>query len=330
MRRTTRSRPTTICPTASGRAIRSYPAVICLHILDGNEPLTDTGLLGAGVAGRAGHLFKLPYYGRARPARGPEALADDPKLFVSAMAQAGEDIRRTIDLLGLAAGDRSAADRHHGHQPGRDHRRHGRRRRAAALRAGLILAGGDLLTDHPPRPRNPAAERDDRTAAAGRNGPRWKQKIAAVDPLRSSPRLRDRALAGKVLMINAAEDEVIPAPCTEKLANGPGHRRSGGLAGGPGPLHGDGRAAAAAADDGRFLRPGLAAGDQGPRRRRRPAGRSRSWPRFSSSWPAWSASHGRVAAIWSMSMSRWQPTMGSRWRVACGSCGARASGSGWI
>ena len=35
-------------------------------------------------------------------------------------------------------------------------------------------------------------------------------KIEAVDPLRFAPALRDRALAGKVLMINAAEDEVIP------------------------------------------------------------------------------------------------------------------------
>jgi len=43
-------------------------------------------------------------------------------------------------------------------------------------------------------------------------------KIEAVDPLRFAPALRDRALAGKVLMINAAEDEVIPRACTEKLA----------------------------------------------------------------------------------------------------------------
>ncbi len=85
-------------------------------------------------------------------------------------------------------------------------------------------------------------------------------KIAAVDPLRFAPALRDRALAGKVLMINAAEDEVIPRQCTEKLAEALGHRRSRGLVRGAGALHGDGRVAPGAADDGRLLRPRLARG----------------------------------------------------------------------
>ena len=42
--------------------------------------------------------------------------------------------------------------------------------------------------------------------------------IAEVDPLNLAPGLRDRARAGRVLMLNAAEDEVIPRECTEKLA----------------------------------------------------------------------------------------------------------------
>jgi hypothetical protein len=44
------------------------------------------------------------------------------------------------------------------------------------------------------------------------------QAIDEVDPLRRADRLRDRARQGKVLMINAAEDEVIPRASTEKLA----------------------------------------------------------------------------------------------------------------
>ena len=43
-------------------------------------------------------------------------------------------------------------------------------------------------------------------------------KIAEVDPLRFAAGLKDKARQGKVMMINAAEDEVIPRACTEKLA----------------------------------------------------------------------------------------------------------------
>ncbi len=43
-------------------------------------------------------------------------------------------------------------------------------------------------------------------------------KITAVDPLRFAPVLREKARQGKVIMINAAEDEVIPRASTEKLA----------------------------------------------------------------------------------------------------------------
>ena len=147
-----------------------YPAVICLHILDGNEPLTDlmcSVLAGRGIPAIA---FKLPYYGQRGTARGPEALADDPKLFVGAMAQAGEDIRRTIDLLasrpeidpqrigitGISLGGIIAATAA-GAEP-------------RLYRAGLILSGGDLLTIiHHARETRPLSEMI-RQAAAGRAG----------------------------------------------------------------------------------------------------------------------------------------------------------------
>ena len=69
-------------------------------------------------------------------------------------------------------------------------------------------------------------------------------------------------------MINAAEDEVIPRACTEKLAQALGSRRPRHVARRAGPLHGDGRAAPRLADDRRVFRPGLA--------RRRPGGDSRA------------------------------------------------------
>ena len=42
--------------------------------------------------------------------------------------------------------------------------------------------------------------------------------IQEADPLRHADRLRARAQSGKVLMLNAGSDEVIPRACTEKLA----------------------------------------------------------------------------------------------------------------
>jgi isopenicillin-N N-acyltransferase like protein len=193
------------------------PAVICLHILDGNEPLTELVCSVLANRGIPAIAFKLPYYGSRGTAKGPEALADNPKLFVGAIAQAGEDIRRTIDLLasraevdaerigitGISLGGIIAASTA-GAEP-------------RIYRAGLMLAGGDLLPiiQH-------ARETRQLNTMMGRLSPEQRVEVetqlAAADPLRHADALRGRAQAGRVLMINAAEDEVIPRACTAKLA----------------------------------------------------------------------------------------------------------------
>jgi dienelactone hydrolase len=194
-----------------------YPAVICLPILDGNEPLTE--LLCSVLASRCvpAISFKLPYYGQRGLANGPRVLADDPKLFVSAIAQAGQDIRRTIDLLGsrpeinrqrigitgISLGGIIAATAA-GAEP-------------RLYRAGLMLAGGDLIEIiHHARETRPLSAMIRRLPPAQRAD--LEAKLAAVDPLRFAPALRGRAEAGRVLMINAGQDEGIPRQCTEKLA----------------------------------------------------------------------------------------------------------------
>ncbi len=194
-----------------------YPAVICLHILDGNEPLTEMVCSVLASRGIPAISFKLPYYGSRGGPKGPEALAGDPKMFVGAIRQAGEDIRRTIDLLasrpevnperigitGISLGGIIAASAA-GAEP-------------RLYRAGLILSGGDVLAivHHARETRELSAmirnlPREQRAAIEG--------EIAAADPLKFAPALRERARQGRVLMINAAEDEVIPRRCTEKLA----------------------------------------------------------------------------------------------------------------
>ncbi len=204
-------------PKGAGLAGRRYPAVICMHILDGNEALTD--LVCTVLASRSipALSFKLPYYGQRGLPGGPKAIADDPERLAGAVAQAGEDVRRTVDLLasrpeidpqrigitGISLGGIIAAT-----AIGGEPRLH---------RAALLLAGGDLLDiiNHA-RETRPIVEMLARLPPAGRAA--IEAKLTQVDPLRFAPAVRDRARAGRVLMINASQDEVVPRRCTEKLA----------------------------------------------------------------------------------------------------------------
>lgn len=205
-------------PDGTGAGAPRRPAVICLHILDGNDPLTEILCASLAARGIPALAFKLPYYGERGLPEGPMAIAKDPKLLVSALEQIGGDVRRTVDLLasrpeidpekidiaGISLGGVVAAS-----AAGAEPRIH---------RAALLLAGGDLLTilhfaeETKPLSKTIKALPDEERTAL-------EEKIKAVDPLRFAAGLRDRAQNGQVLMINAMEDEVIPKRCTEKLAD---------------------------------------------------------------------------------------------------------------
>ncbi len=194
------------------------PAVIVLHILNGNYELER--MLCAALASRGipAAMFKLPYYGERAMVGGRDKLARNPALFVEALPQGIQDCRRTIDLLasrpevdpqkvgvaGISLGGIVAAT-----AAGSDPR---------VCRTALVLAGGDLLAviHHCREARElsqflqklPPEERD-----------RVEKAVGSVDPLRYAAGLKDRAGAGRVLMVNATEDDVIPRACTEKLAD---------------------------------------------------------------------------------------------------------------
>ena len=193
------------------------PAVICLHILDGNVELVRISCSALAARGVPAAWFSLPYYGPRSIAGGRHAVAADPSIFASAMSQAIEDVRRTVDVLasrpeidpqrigvmGISLGGILAAA--------------AAEKDSRISRATLILSGGDLLpVIHHARETRELSDLlrglppDRRT--------RIEQAIQEIDPLRHADLLRDRALAGNVLMINAADDEVIPRACTEKLA----------------------------------------------------------------------------------------------------------------
>lgn len=205
-------------PTGIGPSAPKRPAVICLHILEGNFELVHMTCSVLASRGIPAVMFKLPYYGERSPPGGREALASDPKLFVSAISQAFQDVRRTIDVLasrpevdprrigitGISLGGIVAAT-----AAGKEPR---------LSRAVLILAGGDLRQIiHHARETAVLSEMIRRLPPPQRA--ELERNLDAVDPLASAAGLRKRATRGKVLMINAAEDQVIPKPCTAKLAS---------------------------------------------------------------------------------------------------------------
>jgi len=204
-------------PTGIGPGQAPRPAVICMHILDGDFELARIVCSALARRGIPAIMFKLPYYGERAMPGGPEAMARRPELFVQALDQAVLDVRRTVDVLasrpevhterigitGISLGGIVAAT-----AAGREPRIH---------RAAMILAGGDLLAiiNHARETRvlkeMIAGLPAERRAAV-------EESIRRVDPLHAAAELRKRAQRGHVLMINAAEDEVIPPRCTEKLA----------------------------------------------------------------------------------------------------------------
>lgn len=193
------------------------PAVICMHILEGNFELVHITCSVLASRGIPAVMFKLPYYGERSMPGGRRALASNPTLFVESLTQAQADVRRTIDVLasrpevdprrigitGISLGGIVAATAA-GAEP-------------RLNKAALILAGGHLrhIIDHA---RETRAVRQTIEKLPPSQRAELEKALQEVDPLQHAAGLRDRARAGKVLMINAAEDEVIPRVCTEKLA----------------------------------------------------------------------------------------------------------------
>jgi hypothetical protein len=204
------------------------PAIIVLHVLDGDMRLTDVACSVLARRGVPAVMPVLPYYGERAKAEGWKALLRDPNLFLDMAYQSAEDIRRTLDVLvsrpeidahriditGVSLGGILGAS-----AASMDPRFH---------RVVLLLAGGDLMTI-----LNGAHDTLGLNAMLFRDVPRfqdWLQKfppdrqaaivarILAFDPLTLAPALRQRAQLGQVLMINVIGDEVIPNTCTRKLA----------------------------------------------------------------------------------------------------------------
>ncbi len=196
---------------------RPRPAVICLHILDGNLELVRICCSSLASRGVPAVLFLLPYYGQRGDGSGHRGLLSNVELLAEAVRQSVADVRRTVDVLqsrteidpkrigvcGISLGALIAASAF-----AEEPRLH---------RAALILGGGDLaeIIAHANETRR---LREAMAQLSTEDQARAKQAIAAADPLRNADQARSRAEKGLVLMINAAEDEVIPPRCARKLA----------------------------------------------------------------------------------------------------------------
>lgn len=193
------------------------PAVICMHILGGNFELTRMMCSTLATHGIPAIMFKLPYYGERGPAEGPKVLAGRPSLFVDSLTQGMLDVRRTVDLLA----SRPEVDVRHigisGISLGGIVTATAAGMEPRLTKAVPILAGGDLfqllMTCRETTPLRAAIEQlsDEQQHALAK-------AVEAVDPLTHAAELKRRAQAGQVLMINAAEDEIIPRESTVKLA----------------------------------------------------------------------------------------------------------------
>ncbi len=204
-------------PTGIEPGGKPRPAVICLHILNGNFELENMLCSALATRGIPAIMFKLPYYGERELPEGRGALLKNPRLFLSTLEQGAADVRRTVDLLaarpevdpgkiGVAGislggllGASTAAEE------------------SRLSRAALILAGGDLMAVI-----KAADEAHELRECLEKLPPDQRTELEAIvhaaDPLSHAAGLRGRAEQGRVLMINGTDDRVMPRQCAEKLA----------------------------------------------------------------------------------------------------------------
>ena len=201
------------------------PAVISLPILNGDENLNSLVCATLSKKGIISIMFTLPYQGERKPPVSQRQLELEPSLFISALNQTMDDITRTIDLLsnlpevdknkigitGISLGGILSAT-----VAGKEPR---------INRAAVLLAGGNLLKiiHH--------AKETSLLSSAIKNMPESERskiidKINEFDPLNYSSQLRKLASDNRLIMLNAAQDEVIPRECTLELAKAAGLEKS--------------------------------------------------------------------------------------------------------
>jgi dienelactone hydrolase len=195
------------------RSAGKRPAVIVLHILGGDFPLSRLFCNRLAQQGVAALFVKMPFYGPRRDPNSPRRMVSvNPDETVEGMTQAVLDIRRAtawlasrdevdpeqIGIFGISLGGITGA-------------------LAASIEPRinnvcLLLAGGDIgrvALDSPELKKI----RGGKLPLADGDRAAFLAKLALIDPVTYAGRARDK----RVLMLNARSDEVVPKDCTLAL-----------------------------------------------------------------------------------------------------------------
>lgn len=198
--------------------LASDPAIL-LHILNGNFELERLFAMQLAKAGAPAFWFKLPYYGERRPPQITSSRPVSAGQLLNLLDQGVEDYKRACDFMGTF-------------------RRSGQPLRVdlAGISMGGILAyyfasqeprtgkicsimsGGDLwgIIAHARETRglrHAISQLDEAQTLE------FREALAVRDPLHAADKLRVKAAAGDILMVNASEDEVIPSIYAQRLAD---------------------------------------------------------------------------------------------------------------
>jgi dienelactone hydrolase len=188
------------------------PAVIVLHILGGDFPLSRLFCNALAQRGISALFVKMPYYGPRRDPDSPRRMVSpDARATVAGMTQAVLDIRRAtawlasrpendpeqLGIFGISLGGIMSC-------------------LAAANEprlgsACLLLAGGDV--SQVAWDSLELRGMQEKLLARGSSREEFIETIRTVDPVTYAAAARGK----RILMLNASADEVIPRACTESL-----------------------------------------------------------------------------------------------------------------
>ncbi|NMA44176.1 MAG: hypothetical protein GX946_12480 [Oligosphaeraceae bacterium] len=195
----------------------TLPAVLINHILAGGfdlERMMCTTLANQGVAAM---FIMMPHYGLRGKHLNPRGILESAERFISSMHQGVQDNRRAIDIfisrpevaadrIGIAGGSMGSIISACvcGFEP-------------RIERAFLLLSGGNLekIFQNPCRETEPFRNLLQKLTEEQRVA--TLQELKRFDPLTQQEALQRLSGNGKLKMICAAEDEVIPPSCSREL-----------------------------------------------------------------------------------------------------------------
>jgi len=194
------------------------PAVVCMHILNGDFALSRMMCSRLSEAGIVAMFFKQPYYGSRGGEEGRRSLLKDLDTLISGFDQSTADARRAFDLIQGIEGVDPDKTGVAGISLGAI--------RSGALcafeprikRAYLSLVAGDLkqviLSAHETRDLRGFIEK-----LSDSDQERVWECVWRQDPLNAVPQLRKLAEQKRLRMVRAEKDQIMPPACSIKLFN---------------------------------------------------------------------------------------------------------------